>query len=88
VYRWEVDGPAQREFAALSPVAQAALAEFMDAAVIVDPMQYQRRHDERHDPPAPLRMLHFGPHHEGLVTFLVYSPDDLVLVVEIQWLGE
>jgi hypothetical protein len=23
----------------------------------------------------------------GLVTFLVYPPDDLVLVVKIQWLG-
>jgi hypothetical protein len=57
----------------------------MDAAVIVNPMQYQRRHDERNDPPAPLRMLHFGPHHEGLVTFLVCPPDDLVLVVKIQW---
>lgn len=33
-------------------------------------------------------MLHFGEHDEGLVTFLVYPPDDLVLVVRIQWLGE
>jgi hypothetical protein len=40
------------------------------------------------DPPAPLRTLHFGPRHEGLVTFLVYPPEDLVLVVRIQWLGE
>ena len=32
--------------------------------------------------------LHFGPHHEGLVTFLVYPPDHLVLVVRIQWLGD
>jgi hypothetical protein len=27
-------------------------------------------------------------HHEGLVTFLVYPPDDLLLVVQIQWLGD
>ena len=26
-------------------------------------------------------------HYEGIVTFLVYPPDDLVLVVRIQWLG-
>jgi hypothetical protein len=38
--------------------------------------------------PVPLRMLHFGPHPEGLVTFLVYPPDDLVLVVRLQWLGD
>jgi hypothetical protein len=34
--------------------------------------------------------LHFGPDGGGLVTFLVtflvYPPDDLVLVVKIQWL--
>jgi hypothetical protein len=36
----------------------------------------------------PLRTLHFGRQDEGLVTFLVYPPDDLVLVVRIQWLGD
>jgi hypothetical protein len=55
----------------------------MDAAVIADPMEYQRRPDEPADPPAPLRTLHFG-HHQELVTFLVYPPDDLVFVVKIQ----
>lgn len=88
MYHWELDGPAQQEFATLSPAVQATLAAFMDAAVIVDPIEYQRRHDETGDPPAPLRTLHFGGNSEGLVTFLVYPPDDLVLVVRIQWLGE
>ena len=59
----------------------------MDAVVIVDPVQYQRRRDERDDVFMPLRLLHFGPDGGGLVTFLVYPPDDLVLVVKIQWLG-
>jgi hypothetical protein len=88
VYHWELDGPAQQEFAALSPAVQATLAAFMDAVVIVDPIEYQRRQDELADPPAPLRTLYFGRNTEGLVTFLVYPPDDLVLVVRIQWLGE
>jgi hypothetical protein len=57
----------------------------MDAVVIVDPVQYQRRRDERDY--ASLRLLHFGPDGGGLVTFLVYPPDDLVLVVKVQWLG-
>jgi hypothetical protein len=35
-----------------------------------------------------LRTLHFGRRDEGLVTFLVYPPDDLVFVVRIQWLGD
>jgi hypothetical protein len=88
MFRWELDSPAEQELAALSPTARAAVAAFMDAVVIVDPMEYQRRSDERDDPPTPLRTLAFGPHYERLVTFLVYPPDDLVLVVRIQWLGE
>jgi hypothetical protein len=87
VYRWELDGPAQQEFADLPPVARVSLAAFMDAVVIVDPVQYQRRRDERADVSMPLRSLHFGPDGGGLVTFLVYPPDDLVLIVKIQWLG-
>jgi hypothetical protein len=87
VYRWELDGPAQQEFAGLPPAARASLVAFMDAVVIVDPVQYQRRRDEREDVSMPLRSLHFGPDGRGLVTFLVYPPDDLVLVVRIQWLG-
>ena len=88
MYRWELDGPADQEFADLNPAVQALLAAYMDAVVIVDPVQYQRRRDERDDVSMPLRTLHFGPHDEGLVTFLVYPPDDLVLVVKIQWLGD
>jgi len=60
----------------------------MDAVVIVDPVQYQRRGDEPDDVAMPLRSLHFGPDGGGLVTFLVYPPDDLVLVVKIQCLGD
>ena len=87
MYRWELDGPADQELADLNLAVQALLAAFMDAVVIVDPMQYQRRRDERDDVSMPLRTLHFGQHGEGLVTFLVYPPDDLVLVTRIQWLG-
>ena len=87
MYRWELDGPDQQEFADLPLAARASLAVFMDGVVIVDPVQYQRRRDERDDVAMPLRSLHFGLDGGGLVTFLVYPPDDLVLVVKIQWLG-
>ena len=43
MYRWELDSPADQEFADLNPAAQAMLAAFMDAVVIADPVQYQRR---------------------------------------------
>jgi hypothetical protein len=61
VYLWELDGSAEQELAALSPTARIALAAFMDAVVIVDALEYQRRGDETGDPPVPLRTLHFGP---------------------------
>lgn len=86
MFRWELDGLAQQQLDSLPPHVSVTLAAFMTAAVMVDPMQYQRRADE--PPDVPMRMLHFGPLGEGLVTFLVYAPDDLVLVVKVQWLGE
>jgi hypothetical protein len=86
VYRWELDNPALYEFAALGQQTRAELARFLDALVIADPAAYQRRHDEGAN--QPVRMLHFGPDHEGLVTLLIYPPDQLVLVVRVQWLGD
>lgn len=47
----------------------------MNAALIVDPIEYQRHPGEPADPPSLLRTLHFGQYHEGLVTFLVYPPE-------------
>lgn len=88
MYRWELDDPAQPEFDALRPGIQAQLTAFMDAMVLVDPIDYQRHPGEPADSPALLRTLHFGHRHQGLVTVLVYPPDDLVLVVRINWLGE
>lgn len=88
MYKWDFDGLARQEFATLNAAGQQAPAAFMNAAVLVDPIQYQRHPGEPTDPAKLLRTLHFGQHHEGLVTFLVYPPDDLVLVVKIQWLGE
>ncbi len=60
---------------------QLALSDFMDAVVIVDPAEYQRRPEE---PARPLRTLPFGQ--AGLVTFLVYEPDELVLVTRVIWI--
>ena len=87
MYRWDFDDPARQHFASLSSAGQEELAAFMNAAVLVDPLEYQRRPGEPTNPAKLLRTLHFGRHHEGLVTFLAYPPDDLVLFVQIQWLG-
>lgn len=63
MYRWDFDDPARQHFATLSLAGQAELAAFMNAAVLVDPIEYQRHPGEPADPPGLLRTLHFGQHH-------------------------
>jgi hypothetical protein len=63
-----------RSSPACARAPRGSLAAFMDAVVIVDPVQYQRRRDERDDVSTPLRSLHFGQDGGGLVRFLVYPP--------------
>jgi len=46
VYRWDFDDPAREHFASLSSAGQEDLATFMNAAVLVDPIEYQRPPDE------------------------------------------
>ena len=82
MFRWELEDLAREQLAGMPPRVQLALSDFMDAVVIVDPAEYQRRPDE---PARPLRTLPFGQ--AGLVTFLVYEPDDLVLVTRVIWIG-
>ena len=73
---------AREQLAGMRPLVQLALSDFMDAVVIVDPAEYHRRPDE---PERPLRTVPFGE--VGLVTFVVYEPDDLVLVTRVIWTG-
>ena len=81
------DPQAQREFQARIDTYRDGGPPPAEQRMSRDPVQYQRCRDERDDVSMPLRSLHFGPDGAGLVTFLVYPPDDLVLVVEIQWPG-
>jgi hypothetical protein len=46
VYRWDFDDPARQHFATLSLAGQAELAAFMNAAVLIDPIEYQRHPGE------------------------------------------
>jgi hypothetical protein len=82
LFRWELEEVARDQAAALPPPVQRALSDFMDAVVLVDPAEYQRRPGE---PERPLRTLPFGQ--AGLVTFLIYQPADLVLVTRVIWTG-
>jgi hypothetical protein len=82
LFRWELEDLAREQLAEMPPPLQRALSDFMDAVVIVDPAEYQRRPEE---PARPLRTLPFGE--VGLVTFLVDEPDELVLVTRVIWTG-
>jgi hypothetical protein len=82
LFRWELEDLAREQLASMPHPVQLALSDFMDAVVVVDPAEYQRRPDE---PERPLRTLPFGE--AGLVTFLVYEPDDLVLITRVVWAG-
>jgi hypothetical protein len=82
LFRWELEDLAREQLAGMPPLVQLALSNFTDAVVIVDPAEYQRRPDE---PERPLRTLPFGE--VGLVTLLVYEPDDLVPVTRVIWTG-
>jgi hypothetical protein len=50
VYRWDFDGLARQQFKGLSPPGQAELIAFMNAVILVDPMEYQRHVGEASDP--------------------------------------
>lgn len=85
MYTWDFNDPLVRAvFDSLPAVAQRGLVELMDAMVLVDPMEYRRKPDER---PGNLRTLHFGAGDAGLVTVHVVERDDEVLVVQLGWSG-
>jgi hypothetical protein len=45
LFRWELEDVAREQLAGMPPRVQLALSDFMDAVVIVDPAEYQRRLD-------------------------------------------
>jgi hypothetical protein len=55
MYRWDFDDPARQHFASLSSAGQEELAAFMNAAVLVDPIEYQRHPGEPAEPAKLLR---------------------------------
>ena len=84
MYTWDFEPQAREQFRAMPRAAQEALRDFMEAAVIADPMEFLR---DKNEHTGALRTLSFGPHNEGLVTFLVYVRGELVLVVQVTWAG-
>jgi hypothetical protein len=65
VYRWELDDSVQPDFDSIGSPVRMAATNFMDAVVLVDPLEYQRHPGEPADANKLLRTLHFGLRHEG-----------------------
>jgi hypothetical protein len=87
VYRWDFDDPTRRHFATLSSAGQEELPAFMNAAVLVGPIEYNAiLASPLTQPSYCARRISADitktRHVPGL------PPDDLVLVGQIQWLGE
>jgi hypothetical protein len=57
LFRWELEDLAREQLTGMPPQVRLALSDLMDAVVIVDPAEYQRRPGE---PARPLRTLPFG----------------------------
>lgn len=75
MHRWELADPAEAEFADLNEAVQPALTEFMDAVVLVDPIEYQRRPDEAIDTQPVANSTSRSVDHE----------DALVMALETTW---
>jgi hypothetical protein len=85
VFSWEYNTPQVRTAVEqLPPEAREALSAFL-YAVVFDPVDYGRAVDEAVG--KAVRTLPFGAQARGLVTFQIYEPDRLVLVLRTQWFG-
>lgn len=83
VFAWEPNTPNEQQVIDTLPAeAQRELRAFLDA-VVFKPMEYARQPDEPAD--KAVRVLPFASG-RGLVTFQVYVPDRLVLVLRVQWM--
>jgi hypothetical protein len=84
VYRVETDALAVPQVEALPSHALSAYAE-LRTLLEVDP--WAGDPINKRNPDAAVRTLTFGPHHEGLVTFLILDGQRRVDVLDVMWLG-
>lgn len=84
MYHWEFEEPATGQAASLPGGVLSLLEEFLDA-MCFDPWEYRLKPGEFVNKIKNLRHLPFGDW--GLVSVMIYEPDLLVLVVQVNWAG-
>jgi hypothetical protein len=84
VYRVVTDDEVQQQLAALPADALPFVAE-LRTLLEVDPWAGDPVNDQ--NPDGPVRVLPFGPAHEGLVAYLVLQEQRRVDLLQIIWLG-
>lgn len=84
MYRIRPHPPAQEAIAVLPGVALAGYAEALGVMKLI-PWNGEPFHED--NPDGNIRTLAFGPHSEGLVTYMVLEREREVHVLEVQWVG-
>jgi hypothetical protein len=84
VYRVETDAPAEPQIAALP---SHALAPYAEVRTLLEVNPWASDPINKQNPDGEVRTLTFGPHHEGLVTFLILEDQRRVDVLDVIWLG-
>jgi hypothetical protein len=84
LYRVETDEHAQLQVSALPAEALAAYAE-LRALLEVGP--WSGEPVNKRNPDAEVRVLTFGAHYEGMVTYLILEHQRCVHVLQVAWIG-
>ncbi|MGH3794935.1 MAG: hypothetical protein ACRDSP_08605 [Pseudonocardiaceae bacterium] len=84
MYRVETDEAAHQQIDALPARALAGYAE-LRTLLEVSPWSGESINDK--NPDGEVRTLTFGPHHEGMVTYLILDEQHRVDVLSVLWIG-
>ena len=84
MYRVETYSEAMDQIGALP---DGALACYAQALAVLELVPWNGDPYNRADPKGAMRQLMFGPHSEGMVTYLVLEDQRRVDVLRVLWLG-
>jgi hypothetical protein len=84
LYRLTTDEQSQPQIEALP---QAALAPFAEVRAMLEVAPWAGDPLNDRDVDSPVRTVAFGPHGQGLVTYLILERDRRVDVLDVLWLS-
>jgi hypothetical protein len=84
VYRIETDDLAQKQIDALPA---RALPGYAELRALLEIAPWSGPAINKQNPDGEVRILMFGPRHEGMVTYLILEGQRCVHVLQVVWLG-